>query len=381
VLTTYDDVGRYLLARGWVSAEAIVEGDFVVTNASRRNGNFQVVSGAGSHYFLKQETRDAPTVAPRLGSVAYEAAVYEALAAVHGAKPVSTCFPRCLGFDPEEQLLVLEAFVGWVSLADHYLTKRRFSSAIGRRLGTLLAAIHRLSEEERSRIERALGLPESPPWVFALPKPDQRLYLHASLSSLQLLEILQQSEELCASFERLSRLWQNTSFIHGDVKWANCLVLPGAGKGSAELKLVDWELARLGDPCWDVGGVLSEYLAAWLSSIPISGEHPPDRFLEFARLPLERMQPAACAFWQAYCRERGLPTADVAAWLERAMSFAGVRLVQTAFEQLQLEARMDARAVFLVQLCANIVSRPLEAAVQLLGLPLPHELHGAVRLR
>jgi hypothetical protein len=207
------------------------------------------------------------------------------------------------------------------------------------------------------------------------------MYVNSSLSNIELLRIVQQSEELCTSFERLGGQWRNTSLIHGDLTWANCLVLPGTrSRPLPALKLVDWELARLGDPCWDVAGVLSGYIDAWLSSIPISADAPPDRFLQFARLPLERMQPALGAFWQSYRRYMEIPDADLAGWLERATSFAGVRLVQTAFEQLQLEPPLGARAVFLVQLCANIVARPLEAAVQLLGLPLPTHLRGDVPL-
>ncbi len=373
---TYKDVAHYLLTRGWISNEMIVDGDLVLLDASRRNANFKVLSELGPNYFVKQETRVGAGAGHQLGSVAYEASIYELLATVYGERAVFRCLPTCHAYDPGEQLLLLEALVGWVTLTDHYFRRRRFSLSIGARLGAALAGFHELTSHEQQRIERAVGASGEPPWALSLTEPDHRLSLSASLANIELLRILQQSEDLVAAFERLRRQWRNTALIHGDAKWDNCLVPARAGSHPAPgLKIVDWELARLGDPCWDVGTVFSGHLTAWLSSVPISGVDPPDRFLEFAHFPLARMQPALRTFWRVYCQRMKIPSADVGDWLVRATSFAAVRLVQTAFEHLQAEAEPTASTVLLLQLCSNIVARPLEAAVQLLGLPLPEHVH------
>jgi hypothetical protein len=65
--------------------------------------------------------------------------------------------------------------------------------------------------------------------------------------------------------------------------WDNCIVFsrPGSPRKS-RLKVVDWEFAVLGNPCWDIGSVFSEYLNFWLLSIPVMGEAPPDQFLDLA---------------------------------------------------------------------------------------------------
>jgi len=135
------------------------------------------------------------------------------------------------------------------------------------------------------------------------------------------------------------------------------------------LKIVDWELADLGDPCWDIGSVFSNYLSHWLLSIPITGEVPPERFMELARYPLERMQPALRACWQAYMRRSKLDPAHTDRWLVRATIYAAARLIQTAFEHLQMAAHLIGNIVCLVQLSLNILRQP-QAAAELLGLPL-----------
>ncbi len=358
-----------------MSSAAVVGDGVSVVNASRRNGNLKVINGKGPHYFLKQETRGSPPRRRKFATVAYEAAVYELLATVYSGRAGFHALPRYYAFDSAEQVLIIEAFLESTTLRDHCLRRGRFPSTIARLLAAALAECHNTSPLERTHVTKSLRAPEKPPWVFFLPVPDQWVYLHSSLASLDLIKIIQESDQLCKSFEACRGQWTNETFIHGDLKWDNCLICAEAPRPEAELKIVDWELARLGDPCWDVGTVFSEYLTLWLSSIPISNDHPPDQFLSLALFPLHRMQPALRAFWSVYRRRMRISAAEEEAWLLRAVSFAGVRLVQTAYEQSQVEASVGARAVSLLQLCSNILARPMEAAVQLLGLPLPGRRH------
>jgi thiamine kinase-like enzyme len=156
------------------------------------------------------------------------------------------------------------------------------------------------------------------------------------------------------------------------MRWDNCVVFGRLGsRRKTRLKIVDWELASVGDPCWDVGSVFNDYLSCWLLSIPITGEAPPDRFFELARYPLERMQPAIHAFWQAYIRQMKLDSATPAQWLVRTVKYVGARLVQTAFEQMRMSMQLTGNIVCFLQLSLNIMQRPQEAIVHLLGIPLP----------
>jgi hypothetical protein len=324
---------------------------------------------------VKQEIRSESRGSHKFASIAYEAAVYDVLESVFGDRPVSASFPKSYGFDRDAQFLILEGLAGWVSLAEHYARLGRFSASLAGELGATLAEFHSVSPRERTLIEQRIGVPAAPPWIFSLSEPDQWIYENSSLATIELLQIIQQSDDLCGSIEDLRHRWQDGGFIHGDLKWDNCLVHSDQRHERVRtLKIVDWEVARIGDPDWDVGTVLGCYLDAWLSSIPISSRDEPDQFMELARLPLHVMQPGIGAFWTAYLQSLDVGNAEAAERLERVTSFAGVRLLQTAFEQSQADDRLSGRAVLLVQLCANILARPLEAAIQLLGLPLPERL-------
>jgi Predicted choline kinase involved in LPS biosynthesis len=135
------------------------------------------------------------------------------------------------------------------------------------------------------------------------------------------------------------------------------------------VKIIDWELAQLGDPCWDVGVFFSEYLSVWLASIPFSQKMALDQSLNLARFPLSKMQPAIQAFWKAYVLSLKLDSIAVTNRLLRATQYAGLRLVQTAYERLQNQSSITPLDIYILQLCVNLVTRPVEAVIHLLGLP------------
>jgi hypothetical protein len=82
------------------------------------------------------------------------------------------------------------------------------------------------------------------------------------------------------------------------------------------------------------------------------------------------MHPAMRSFWQSYVRYMELDAATSGEWLLRAVEYGAARLVQTGYELTQMSLRLTGNIVSLLQLGLNILQRPQEAIVHLLGLPL-----------
>jgi hypothetical protein len=284
--------------------------------------------------------------------------------------------PRCYRFDPAERLLVLEAIRDSQNLADYHHTRRRFPVSIAGEIGKALAEVHAAFGLGNVAARGIPGIPANLPWILSLPCPTQWLYVHSSGANREFLRIAQ-AADLAEPFDELRRQWRTDAVIHGDLKWTNCLVKTrSAAREGSRIRLVDWELASRGDSCWDVGSLLSEYLNLWLSSVPASGDEPPDRYLDAARFPLERMQPSIRSLWSAYVRRGGFTAPEAGERLVRAVCYSAARLVQTSYEQLQDQPAVTNGAVYRLQVCRNILARPEEAAVQLLGLPLPETARG-----
>jgi aminoglycoside phosphotransferase (APT) family kinase protein len=207
------------------------------------------------------------------------------------------------------------------------------------------------------------------PWVLSVHQPNLSIFRNASSASLELIRIVQSAPEFGDRLDDLRGRWEPSCLIHHDVKWDNLIACPtGSRRATFELKIIDWEAAQLGDPRWDVGSVFSQYLSLWLFSIPITGRDPPERFPDLAKFPLSRMQPAMSDCWSAYRKRANIDCPGDTAWLSDAVSYAGARLVQTAFEAAQVATHLDSSMVLHLQLASNILRRPREAIAHLLGI-------------
>jgi hypothetical protein len=358
----HSEVARYLLLHKLISAEALVDGDLRIAECSRRNHNLKVIQERGTSYFLKLG------VGPnKSATLAHEAAVYELLEGLPEGNKLTPYLPRYFRFDEAERLLIIE-LLNRAQDFRQYHTRGRFSTVFASELGRALSSLH-TTPNPAPGTSADSRLTARVPWVLGLHRPGISIFEDASNANLQLIRIIQNSEDFGRMLDELRRGWRVDGLVHNDIKWDNCLVVPRSAPGKRpDIRIVDWEFAGTGDQCWDAGSVFSNYLSFWLLSIPISGDAPPDQFLELARYQLETMQPALRAYWRAYVRGLGLNQAAACEWLIRAVRYAGARLIQTGFEQMQFSTRLAGNVVCMLQLSLNIIKRPQEAAVHLLGI-------------
>jgi aminoglycoside phosphotransferase (APT) family kinase protein len=342
------DIAHYLLSLGLVKPRDVVDEEFTVVDASRRNCVFLAGTGAGPTFVVKQaRPRTAHTLA-------HEAAVLAALAA---ATDLAGSVPTTVHHEPESARLVLRTPGRARVWSDH---DGRFPRMPARILGRVLAALHRLPVD---------GIAALPPgvermWGLSLPEPSHELLLDLSAGAQDLLARLQASDAVCRRLLQLREAIADDSLVHGDLRWDNCLAAPAPGsRRRTRVLLVDWELTGAGAAAFDVGTILAEYLCAWVGSIPIVESADPGRLVARARHPLERMQPAMHAFWSAYAH-----AAERRPDLRRVVELAAVRVLQTAVEHAQGRSAAGAHVVTLMQLAGNMLRDPDDAARNLLGL-------------
>lgn len=341
-------VAHYLLALGLVNPRAVLEEDFTVTDVSRRNAVFVVTSSHGPTYVVKQ----AGAVPGAADTLAREAAVLRALPPLAGLT-----VPVLAHHDRASARLVLRSPAATREWGDGR-SSRGPSVLRARALGRALAAVH-----------AARPVLQAPPvgerlWGLSLPEPAHERLHDLSAGALDVLERVQASRELCDRLRRLRDGASADGFVHGDVRWDNCLALAAHGsRRHTRVLLIDWELAGPGDPAADVGTALAEYLRLWVGSLPIVDPTAPGRLLARARHPLPALQPALRALWEGYRRAGTRPVA-----LRRATELAAVRLLETAVERAQGLARASAHAVALLQVADNMLRDPADAARSLMGL-------------
>lgn len=341
-------IAHYLLSLGLVKPQAVVDDDLTILDVSRRNCVFLATTPGGPAFVVKQGTPG------HAATLAHEAAVLGALAA---DAELAGFVPGVVHHEPEAARLVLRTPGGARDWSDHH-GSGRFPRVPARGLGRALAALHRVPADR---------LPEPPPgidplWGLSLPEPGHDVVLDMSAGARDLVARLQASQALCDRLDELRATLADGAFVHGDLRWENCLAVaaPGARRRTRVL-LVDWELAGRGPAELDLGAVLAEYLRSWVGSIPIVDPRDPGRLVARARHPLQRMQLAMRAFWSAYrAGGRGVS-------LPRVVELAAVRLIQSAIERAQGFATPTAHVITLVQLADNLLRDP-DGGAKLLGL-------------
>jgi aminoglycoside phosphotransferase (APT) family kinase protein len=338
-----------LLSLGLLSPRAVVTDGLEVVDASRRNAVYVATVRGGPTLVVKQ------AVDRNASLLAHEAAVLLALArSVH----LSDQIPAVVHYDPATACLVLKTPAGARDWSAHH-GAGRFPRMPARALGRALAELHSLPAGIIDDLPRGTD----PIWGLSLCEPPHRLLLDLSAGAQDLVARLQTSRVMCDRLDRLRATSPGNVVTHGDLRWDNCLAVPAAGSRRTRVLLVDWELAGYGRPEFDVGAVLAEYLRVWVGSIPIVDPRHPGGLTSRAAHPLRQMQPAIEAFWSAY-RAANL----LAPPLPRVVEWAAVRMLQTAIESAQGLAAASAHVVTLMQLAANLLRDPDDAAISLLGL-------------
>jgi hypothetical protein len=366
---TLSEVATYLMERGLLSARSIVEGDLLVLDASHRNSNFKVIGGRGASYLVKQGTDRER--ARTLGNEAVVRAMLQSDSRYAGLRDY---VPRLRLYSAEEWVEVFELVDGACDLREYHTRLGRFPTNVSADLGRALGLLHGVragnGEGRRAQLEQ-----REAPWALGLHRPRLELYKRMSNANVQMVSALQSVPAFGMLLDALHARWpefaREGSLIHYDIKLDNVLAARDRSGRVEGIKVVDWELAGLGDPAWDVGALFGEYLGFWLLSIPITGERPPEQFLDMAQFPLSRIQPALGAFWRSYKGQRGFSEEEGAQFLWRAVAYAACRLLQTAFESSQGASKLTGNALCFLQLSFNVLQRPFEVAAQLLGIAEP----------
>jgi hypothetical protein len=366
MILTPHNIVYYLLDRGLVTPESVVDGDFLVVEHSSRNRNFKVFRHVSPSYFVKQVKTGEPDA---LASLQTEATCYWLAQNDADFAPLADLVPQFYGYDPARHVLVMELLPTSENLSEYHRRLGNFPPEMGLLVGKQLGAYQREVGVKLQDSGQKTKFRQQVPWILSVHQLPWHLAPGQSGANAQLLSIVQRYPEFQSRLDTLRSEWKADSLIHGDIKWDNCVV---TGQHDPEalptLKIVDWELADVGDACWDVGAIFQAYLSFWIFSMPVSGDMLPTQFVALAQYPLEAMQPAIHAFWHSYTETRGIEEQDRRALLERSVQHAAARMIQTAYEYMYFAPQISPQVVALLQVSLNILESPGDAIAHLLGM-------------
>lgn len=366
MIISKSNVIHYLLDQGLLTLESVVDGDLMVADATRRNRNFKIIRRTQQGYFVKQIQIWDPQTVAALGA---EATCYRLARSAPEFAALAVLAPRDFLYDTQRHVLVTELLPDGETLTDHHRRLNAFPPETARLLGAQFGRLHREPMPSLNGRPEAAAFRRQPPWILSAHQHGSNLFSAMSGANAQLLQIVQSYPDFQRTLDELRGEWRADRLMHGDVKWDNCVVyLEANGNGALAHKVVDWELADVGDASWDIGALLQAYISFWVMSMRMSGDKLPAQFADTALYPIEAMQPSVRALWHAYVEARGLERAAAQTFLVRSMKYGAARMIQTAYESMQYSPQILPNALCLLQVSFNILKEPKDAVTHLLGL-------------
>lgn len=356
-----EDLAPYLIENGILTLESVVDGDYLVHEQSSRNHNFKIVRRRSPGFFVKQ----AKATEHHRQTVAREAACYRLAARNAELAGLQALMPRLHLFDSSRGILVLELLEDAETLWEHHLRRQTFPLETAALQGDRFGRFHRLAERFQGKMDQSGLFARQLPWILSFHQTLPQFLKQMSQGNQQLLGILKQFPELTSALDELRRSWKIHLLMHGDIKWEN-LVLCGKSSAQPDLRVIDWEMADLGDEHWDLGSVLQSYLTFWIFMLPLDTT-PLEAATASTPFQPEQLRAALGGFWRSYAHGRGLGPAAARKTLRRGLACAAARMIQTAYESIQSSKKMTPHGLYQLQMSMNILRDPATAAEEMVG--------------
>jgi hypothetical protein len=349
---TASNLVYYLISRGVVTADSVVDGDLTIVEAGRRNRNFKVLRDKSPGLFVKQIKNAAPE---SIATHRREAAFYEMVCSRPCFAVFAQSIPTLRDYNPLTHSLIVDLIPNAESLAEYHMRLNQYPEQVGGMLGRALGISHAQVGWVMNEPAHLAIFPRQMPWMFTLDPKTLYPLTELGLAGKQMAAILEQQPDLVAHLCTLRNEWRFDALVHGDMKWDNCLISQN-GDGETDFRVVDWELADVGDASWDIGSLITSYIAYWLFTIPAGVQT--EETLAPIRATQASMRPPLRAFWQTYISTRGFDAALARTYLERCLRFAGARLVLAVFEFLFTYQQITPNALTMLQMSRSLFESP-----------------------
>jgi Ser/Thr protein kinase RdoA (MazF antagonist) len=248
--------------------------------------------------------------------------------------------PKYYHYDEPNKVLTIEL----VAASDSLMAKQmagaaidpRFLRDIGDAFGTLHGPASQVLREQRTRRLFRSGIA----WVLTLGAP-QSSYTPATQAAQSIVAAVLQRPDALAALAQARSDWRDAHIVHGDAKAANVLILE-----DGSVRVIDWEIAALGDGLWDVAGIVQSLLMP----NPVAAPEP----LAVAQA---RAHAQIDALWEGYVQVTA-PPAHLGDPRVALLRLAGARMVQSCLESTQFTNQIYPHTPATLQMGLELLTHP-----------------------
>ena len=303
-----------------------------------------ITLSGGQRLFLKQDPVEPSA------SLEREATILAALSACGSSRLA----PRLTDFDSGQRLLITESVDGYVPLDRHLRRTLLADPAAATAAGLALSRLHEHAPEMSGTAVRIpFPLAESAPLT-----PEDFAIRPAGFA--QLSAVLHQSRD---AIDKLASRWRHSHFIHGDFKADNLLLrVEPRLKGQPPIVVVDWEMAGVGDPMWDIGSFAGSVLLAWMQVLAPAAANA-DALASQDANPVRRQ----IGYFLLTYRHMAPKVFDATdSFAATAFQYAGIFMLHRVAVGLEITGLLDPAASLLLAFGGSLLNRPEKAVASLL---------------
>jgi tRNA A-37 threonylcarbamoyl transferase component Bud32 len=306
----------------------------------------------GRSLFLK-----IPQSERREGSIIATLRRRDELADIHGI------LPTLVHYDEELNIVVTSGLSEYKPMRDLCRWRPPGDGPLVREVGSRLARLHSATSKSSTL-----------PLLSACPLVKNPVPSYGNLSPADLARapgrdfprFLAAVQEVNEELVDLHGSWQPECVIHGDFKDDNVMVedRPEGPK----LVFIDWEMAGWGDPLWDVGSMVGQFLYHWVMSIKPITKGDFASLVEAASVPFADVRSSAAGFVTSYAAATTRDFSLSTEWVMRVLQFAGLFLLHRVRATLDLMGVLAGPVINCLYVGRTLVRNPQRSGSIVLGL-------------
>lgn len=346
----------------------------VVVNREYSNVIHLTVKTSGNNFYIvKQENFKAD--ADIYFGAKYEYLLHQLIANFSELKPIQTLIPELIKFDSENSIIVTRYLSNQIGLDQFYQHHNNYSTQIAALVGNHLARLHRLTfnkPEYQEFLVKHTGnenLGNTPYLLRSLERVGPGLFGNICNDGIEFYKLYQRFPSLHQAVAELYSNYQSSCLIHGNLR-LNKYILDNQDSVTnlTQVKLTDWENLNWGDPAFDLGVLIAQYLKLWLDSIYVDSETDLKLALSLATCPLERLQPSLGELLQGYLAEFPAILKKRPDFVNRVTQFAGLHLIKSIQHNFEQRRPFGNGDICTLQVAKSLLCQPEQSISTVFGI-------------
>lgn len=292
---------------------------------------------------------------------------------------VRPLLPEVLYFNANDSVIVFNYLDDYCDLADFYIRKNFFPSAIATSIGATLATIHRATfncqkyQEFFSQTSEDISIKKAFNFNLGLERISPEIFGSVPADGLKFFALYQRYDSLGKAIAQLINQSVPCCLTHNDLKLNNILLHNNwqevlEQSTNSVIRLIDWERGAWGDPAFDLGMLIASYLQLWLNSLVVSKSIGVEESLRLAMTPLEQLQPSIAALTKTYLANFPEILEHRPDFLKRVVQFSGLALIQQIQAMIQHQKSFGNMGICMLQVAKTLLCRPEQSIPTVFGM-------------